>query len=67
MTSIDAAIWWVGLITAASGTVGLVALVVAASIDKVLKLTGFSRALLQAYSRLQLEKMHERQTAGDAA
>ncbi len=67
MTALDAALWWVGLTTAATGTAGLVAFIIAWSIDSILKLTGFSRALMQAYSRMQLEKMHERQSKGGAA
>lgn len=67
MSALDAALWWVGLVTASTGTIGLVAFIIAETIDRVLKLTGYSRALLQAYARLQTEKMHERQARGDAA
>lgn len=67
MTTLDTALWWVGLTTAVTGTAGLAAFIIAWSVDSVLKFTGFGRALLQAYSRLQLEKMHERQSKGAAA
>ena len=67
MTALDTAIWWVGLITVAAGTVGGVALAITWAVDSVLKFTGYSRALLEAYSRLQTEKMHERQTDGGQA
>lgn len=64
MSALDTAIWWAGLATAATGTIGIAALIIAWSVDSVLKLTGYSRALLQAYARLQTEKMHERQSNG---
>ena len=67
MNSIDTIIYGVGLVTTVAGTFGIVALIVGASIDSVLKLTGFNVALLQAYARLQTEKMHERQAKGGAA
>ena len=54
------AIWWVGAVTVTVGTVGVLALLVMWATDEILKLTGFSKALLQAYARLMTEKMQER-------
>lgn len=55
------AIWWVGIVTIGVGTLGALALLITWALETTIKLTGFSKALLQAYARLQTDKMHERQ------
>ena len=60
----DIVIWWTGIATIAIGTTGLLALLVAWATERAIKLFGFHRALLEAYARLQTERMHERQLRG---
>ena len=59
----NGAIWWVGVVTIGVGTLGALAMLITWALDTTIKLAGFSKALLQAYARLQTEKMHERQIA----
>lgn len=57
----DIVIWWVGVATIAVSTTGLLALLVAWATEQAVKLFGFHKALLEAYVRLQTDRMHERQ------
>lgn len=60
----DIVIWWVGVAAIAVGTTGFLALLVAWATEQAIKLFGFHKALLEAYARLQTDRMHERQLRG---